>query len=147
MHEDIFHLGIKGLVRNEAGKILLLKVNLAELRDYHGEAYWDLPGGRIHRGAQVEETLRREVEEELGVTEISKVVLVGMVLAKIRIPQKSGEDVGLILAIYNCSIDHSQPLRLSPEHTEAQWFAPKEATQLLVVKYPPEFTKMIAALE
>lgn len=146
MPEDVFHLGIKGLVRNNKGEILLLKVNLEELHGYTGEAYWDLPGGRIHRGGTVEETLRREIEEETGIAEIAKIEPVGMVLSNIRIPQKSGGDVGLILAVYSCQLDHTQPIRLSFEHTEARWFSPNQASELLQVKYPPEFIRIVALL-
>ncbi len=146
MSEDSFHLGIKGLMRNDRGKILLLKVNLKELRDYTGEAYWDLPGGRIQRGGVVEETLQREIEEETGITEITSMKPIAMVLSNIRIPQKDREDVGLILAIYTCQLDHTQPIRLSFEHTEAGWFSPTEAAELLKVKYPPAFTQAIETL-
>lgn len=64
--EDSFHLGIKALIRNSDGKALLLKVNKEQLKGYSGEAYWDIAGGRIHKNSTVEETLRREVEEETG---------------------------------------------------------------------------------
>jgi hypothetical protein len=50
MNEDFFHLGIKALIKNADGKILLLKVNTAKLKDFHGEPYWDIPGGRVQNG-------------------------------------------------------------------------------------------------
>ncbi len=67
-----------------------------------------------------------------------------MVLSKIRIPTDEG-DVGLILAIYECHIDESQPIKLSEEHTEFSWFNPIEAAKLLEVKYPKEFTDIVKA--
>lgn len=70
MNEDCFHLGIKALIRNSEGKLLLLKVNPAQLRNHEGDPYWDLSGGRIHRGSTIEETLRREVAEETGITSL-----------------------------------------------------------------------------
>ncbi len=140
--EDKFHLGIKALIRNSAGQILLLKVNKEKLKGFQGEAYWDIPGGRIQKGQTVEETLIREVEEEIGVNEITNVKPFSMVLSKIRIPQ--GEDsVGLILGAYTCEIPENSELKLSEEHIEANWFAPFEASKLLEVKYPIEFTEKI----
>ena len=123
--EDSFHLGIKALIRNSAGQILLLKVNKEKLKGFTGEPYWDIPGGRIQKGQTVEETLRREVEEEIGVTEITNVKTFSIVLSKIRIPQ--GEDsVGLILGAYTCEIPENSEIKLSDEHTEAKWFSLEE---------------------
>jgi 8-oxo-dGTP pyrophosphatase MutT (NUDIX family) len=85
MSEDIFHLGIKALIRNNTGKVLLLQVNPASLRN-ETTAYWDLPGGRIQQGQTVQETLEREVIEETGITDIQSTKNIGMVLSNIRIP-------------------------------------------------------------
>jgi len=145
MNEDSFHLGIKALVRNADGKFLLLKVNPAELRGFSGEPYWDIPGGRIQRGSFVEATLRREVEEETGLTVTSSNHF-ATALSRIRIPLKEGNDVGLILSAYVCQVSDPSSIRLSNEHTESGWFSPKEASEKLKVKYPVEFTDRIATL-
>lgn len=137
--EDNFHLGVKAIIRNAAGKVLLLKVNPKKLHNI-SEAYWDIPGGRIQRGSTVEETLQREIEEEIGVKEIRDLKPVTMVLSNIRIPVKTS-DVGLILAVYSCTIDSKTPIILSEEHIEAAWFDMSEAAQLLQFKYPKSFTK------
>lgn len=42
------------------GKVLMT-------RDHRDNAIWDLPGGRINAGENIEAGLRREVQEELGV--------------------------------------------------------------------------------
>lgn len=143
--EDKFHLGIKALIKNSAGQILLLKVNKEKLKVFDGEAYWDIPGGRIQKGSTVEETLVREVEEEIGIKEITNIKPFSMVLSKIRIPQ--GEDsVGLILGAYICEIPENSNIKLSDEHIEANWFTPLEASKLLEIKYPIEFTDKIKEL-
>ena len=144
-NEDIFHLGIKALIQNPSGEILLLKVNTKNLKGFVGEAYWDIPGGRIQVGSTVEETLKREVEEEIGVKDITNIKPFSMVLSKIRIPQKDGS-VGLILSAYTCEIPEKSKIRLSEEHVEAKWFSPVEAAKLLEVKYPAEFTEKIKEL-
>lgn len=143
--EDKFHLGIKALIRNSKGEILLLKVNKEKLKGFEGDAYWDIPGGRIQKGSTVEETLKREVEEEIGVIEITNIKPFSMVLSKIRIPQ--GDDsVGLILGAYTCEIPENSDIKLSEEHVEAKWFTSNEASKLLEVKYPIEFTDRIKEL-
>lgn len=142
--EDTFHMGIKALIRNGEGKVLLLKVDPAKLRGSNKE-YWDIPGGRIQRGDTVEQTLRREIAEEIGVTDISGIQPLAMVLSNIRIPL-GPIDVGLILSVYTCNISPDAPITLSDEHVELGWFAPEQAAELLHVKYPPEFTSKIASL-
>lgn len=143
--EDTFHLGIKALIRNNAGEILLLKVNKELLKGYFGEPYWDIPGGRIHKNSSVEETLKREIEEETGLTEISNITKLDMVLSNnIRIPLKAGTNVGLILAVYLCDVTNYENIIISDEHTDYKWFEPKKASDLLKVKYPTEFTDKIA---
>lgn len=147
MKEDIFHLGIKALIRNNEGKILLLKVNKAVLKGYNGTEYWDIPGGRIHKNSTPEETLRREVEEETGITHTENINSVSMVLSNIRIPLDNAESAGLILSVYSCSMGETESIRLSEEHTEYAWFEPVEASRLLEFKYPKEFTGIIANLK
>lgn len=144
--EDKFHLGIKAIIRNDEGKILLLKVNVKQLRNYAGEAYWDIPGGRIQKNSTVEETLKREVEEETGITSIASFRPFNMTLSNnIRIPV-GDETVGLILAAYVCEAGEIKDIKLSDEHVEYGWFSPQEAAELLSVKYPKEFALKISEL-
>ena len=147
MNEDLFHLGIKGLVTNSDGNILLLKVNPAELHgSNNNNDYWDLPGGRVQRGGSIEDTLIREVEEELGVKEITIGKSIGMVLSNIRIPLEDGSSIGLILGVYECTLPANTKIKLSFEHIAYQWFSPAEAATLLHVKYPKDFCELVAEL-
>lgn len=145
MQEDTFHLGIKALLRNNKGEILLLKVNPAKLNGGKKD-YWDLPGGRVQKGSSVIETLRREVQEETGITEIYEITPFTMILSNIRIPLREGGDVGLILSVYTCEVAPDTPIALSQEHIASRWFRPVEAAELLRVKYPPEFTDRLRTL-
>jgi 8-oxo-dGTP pyrophosphatase MutT (NUDIX family) len=147
MNEDTFHLGIKALIKNKSGDVLLLKVNVKMLKGYKGEPYWDIPGGRIHKNSTVEETLRREIEEETGITSVTCVTPVNMVLSNIRIPLDEGEDVGLILSVYSCDVPDNSTIVLSEEHTEYHWYSPLEASKLLSFKYPKEFGEIVANLK
>ena len=145
MNEDVFHLGIKALIRKHKSKILLLQVNPAKL---HGERkdYWDLPGGRVQKGDSPEETLKREVLEETGITEIADIRHMTMVLSNIRIPTGDNESVGLILSVYGCTVPDNGTILLSDEHIAYEWFTPSDASELLQVKYPMEFCKAVANL-
>jgi len=141
--EESYHLGIKGLIRDRKGKILLLKVNPAKL---HGKGdYWDLPGGRVQKGDSIEDTFKREIAEEISIDEILDVKPLAMVLSNIRIPV--GDDtVGLILGIYQCKILDGSNIRISDEHIAFDWFEPRKAAKLLTVKYPEDFCEVIGSL-
>lgn len=143
--EDSFHLGVKALVRNAQGKVLLLQVNPAKLKAER-QAYWDLPGGRIQKGETVINTLEREVEEETGLIGLEKPVEIGMVVSNIRIPLDANDSVGLILSIYSVQAPESMTIKISDEHIAYDWFAPAEAAAKLHTKYPDAFCDKIAQL-
>lgn len=145
MNEDSFHLGIKALIRNNKGDILLLQVNPAQLNG-DNKTYWDLPGGRVQKGDSVTDTLKREVAEETGIHDIGTTKEVGMVIANIRIPI-GNDTVGLILGIYECEVADASSITISDEHIAYDWFAPKEAAKLLAIKYPKHFCELIDCLD
>ncbi len=147
MNEDTFHLGIKALIQNSEGKILLLKANKALIKEYKGNAYWDIPGGRIQKGNSAEETLKREIQEETGIASVCNIKHVSMVLSNLRLPLGDTGDVGLILSVYSCKIPTKSTIALSKEHTEYAYFEPVEAAKLLEVKYPKEFTDIVKNLK
>jgi 8-oxo-dGTP diphosphatase len=153
--EDLYHLGVKALIRNAEGQLLLLKVNPGKLKGNEHGAYWDMPGGRVQQGSSVEATLARELEEETGLTDIASSQPFAMVLSNIRIPQHPAAaahsaptpaatpDVGLVLSVYLCEVGDAGTIRLSDEHAEYAWMTPGQAAAMLQVKYPGEFTDKI----
>jgi 8-oxo-dGTP pyrophosphatase MutT (NUDIX family) len=82
MAEQLFQIGIKGLIRNLEGKILLLKVPEWGQNPEH----WDMPGGRMEPGESFLQTLRRELNEEIGVDYVGNAKHFGTVLSNITIP-------------------------------------------------------------
>ncbi|HUC89512.1 MAG TPA: NUDIX domain-containing protein [Patescibacteria group bacterium] len=143
--EDCFHLGLKGLIRNNEGKILLLQVNKEKL-DKTKESYWDIPGGRIKRGETAEDALRREIEEETGIRDITSIRPFSMTLSNIRIPQPRKQDVGLVLWVFTCNATIIDDVVLSDEHIELGWFTPQEVMEKLRFKYSSDFIEQLRAL-
>jgi 8-oxo-dGTP diphosphatase len=138
MKEDCFHLGVKALIPNAEGKLLLLK-------RMHPKGVWDIPGGRIQKNESVEDALRREVYEETGLQNILQIAPFMMFLTDRRISIQN-DDVGLILAVHLCNTCEDRPVKLSDEHKDYRWFEPNKAAELLMESHPKEFIEKIQSL-
>jgi 8-oxo-dGTP pyrophosphatase MutT (NUDIX family) len=141
--EQLFQIGVKGLIRNKEGKILLLKIPA-----WGGSpGYWDMPGGRMDPGETFEQTLRRELREEIGVEYEGTPKQLMAVLSSITIPVGDGR-VSLVLLPYEVDLPDGVEIKLGDdEHEEAfDWYAPEEAGKLLLIKYNPDFCDIVASL-
>lgn len=140
--EKLFYLGIKGLIKNSEGRLLLLK---SSLRDHVAgtKIYWDIPGGRIEEGADVLTTLRREIAEETGITDVLNPKFFTAAVSHHQIPIDGTRKAGLVLMIYTVEIPEESEIKLSPEHTEYEWVDASEAAIRLSNKYPEEFTSRL----
>lgn len=138
---DSFHVGVKALIFNIEGKVLLLQ------RDHPiKKLYWDLPGGRLQKGESLKETLVREVKEETGLNNFNEIYPFTTVVTDIRIPIHEGS-VGLIFSIFRFNLlTPFQPI-LSNEHINFGWFNPLEVSQKLKAQYPIEFIENLARLK
>ncbi len=147
MEHENYHLGIKALILNDKGEVLLFKVNPEALKK-KVDPYWDIPGGRVEKGENPIDTLFREIKEEAGLEKenFEKVESFSMVLSNIRIPL-GDNSVGLILWVHKCHAKSDLDIKLSFEHLEYGWFEKDEASKLLEYKYPIEFTRKIRKLK
>jgi len=141
MAEKLFHLGVKALVTNTEGKILLLQVNTANFQDR--TPHWDIPGGRMQAGQSVLDTLQREVAEETGITVVGEPEFFTAVISNIEIPLSDTEKVGLVLMVYRVTIPGNSTVHLSSEHTAYEWVARTVAAERLRHKYPAAFTDLL----
>lgn len=143
--EKLFHVGVKALITNRRGKILVFDVNTKHLRA-EKVAHWDLPGGRIQRGQNAEETLRREVQEEAGITKLNSIDFFSAVVSNIEIPVSKSQKVGLLLLIYKVAIPEESKIILSDEHVDYEWVTPAIAAKRLKYKYSKVFTEALTNL-
>lgn len=141
--EDIFHLGVKALIQNEKGQILLLEKN-PKKRSGLNPPHWDLPGGRLRKGDELEQTLSREVEEEVGIKDLKVIKLLDASISKFRVHLKTA-DVGLILFTYLCRTNSPAQL-LDDEHQAMKWCSRNEATKLLNLKFADSLIEQIKKL-
>lgn len=111
-----FQVGVKAVITRE-GRILAVQ---------HAEGFWDIPGGRIDGDESPEETIRREIAEELpGTTDIH----IGRPLGEARIPEVTFPDGSGLLLLYR-QVSAVVPPGLSDEHTAAEWVTPADAAEM-----------------
>lgn len=137
---QLFYIGVKGLIENEQGQILLLLADVTTHRK-NTEPYWDIPGGRIEEGGNLLDTLKREIQEETGITElVAEPEQVTALISNHMVPTDSGKDAGLALVVYKVMIPASAEIKLSDEHETYEWVDKAEAASRLSNKYPKAFT-------
>jgi 8-oxo-dGTP pyrophosphatase MutT (NUDIX family) len=139
--EKLFQVGVKALITNAKGEILVLDSGDWHLKNQ--TRHWDIPGGRIQEGHSVAETLQREVEEETGITKVSNSKFFTAVVSNFKDIPIDGHMVGLILMVYRVKVPENSKIVLSEEHSNYEWVAPAEAAKRLTYKYPAGFTDLL----
>lgn len=101
---------------------------------------WDIPGGHCEQGESLEETLVRELREEIGVTPTA-----WQDLAALRGLDATSETIEL--RVYVVTAWEGTPHNLLPEeHDHIAWFAVEEACRLPLAHsdYPELFRRALA---
>jgi 8-oxo-dGTP pyrophosphatase MutT (NUDIX family) len=143
MAEQLFQIGIKGLIQDIEGKILLLKIPKWGQNPEH----WDMPGGRMDPGETFLQTLQRELKEEINLNYVGIPQHLMTVLSAITIPVGDVR-VPLVLMAYKVELPSGAQITLDPNGPEQEyaWFEPTMAAKHLGIKYSPEFCEMVATL-
>ena len=114
-----FYVGVKGVIVKD-GKALILRNSTK-----FGRAdIWDVPGGRIDDDESIEQTLNRELKEELPNI---KNVRVGSLLNAYRLHKDIDGDKSLVLVFFKVEADFNGDPELSDEHIDLQWVTEAEA--------------------
>lgn len=112
---------ILGFIVNKKGEVLLTQRNEPKYKKWH--KFWQFPGGEIEFGETPEETLVREIKEEIGVT-VKVERLLPFVGSNIwRFPKL---DIQAVLLCYLCRIIKGKPNKKHWETLDFAWFDPKK---------------------
>jgi 8-oxo-dGTP pyrophosphatase MutT (NUDIX family) len=143
MAEQLFQIAAKALIRNNDGAIFMLHVPPWDNVPDH----WDLPGGRMDLGETFIQTLRREIDEELGVKLSGSPRQIMGMLTNILIPV-GGDRYPLVYIIFEVEIENPDNIQLSNETREFEfkWLAPKDAAMAMAHKFDKNFCEYISSL-
>jgi 8-oxo-dGTP diphosphatase len=105
---------------------------------------WDMPGGHCEPGETPEQTLIRELQEEIGITPTQ-----WQAAGVVTVPPATGS-AELVLHVYHVTAWDGPPINRQPdEHSEIAWFSLAELGRLDLAhpSYPALFRRMVQELE
>jgi 8-oxo-dGTP diphosphatase len=118
---QLFNVGVKAAIVND-GRLLVVK--------HATKGFWDVPGGRIDDNESIDQSLRREIAEELP---NATLVGTGEIICAYRVPDVVLDNGGgLLLLVYraNVTFDDNTDIALSSEHSEVKWMTLGEAAEV-----------------
>jgi len=108
----------KAFIKHD-GKILILRES-NKYEDGTNASKYDVPGGRLEPGQHFLESLKREIDEETGLScEIHEPFFVN----EWR-PVKDGETWQIVGIFFRCS-SQSEAVRMSQDHDAYEWIDPR----------------------
>ena len=100
--------------------------------------HWDFPKGHIEKGEEEKETVKREVEEETG---ISKISFIEGFKEKIKyFYRREGQTIYKEVVFYLVETKESK-IKISFEHIGYEWLAYEDALKQLTFKNAKEILK------
>ncbi len=119
-----FYVGVKGVIVQNS-KVLLVRSN--PNHENSGDR-WEMPGGRMDNNESIEQTLRRELSEELlNIADIKIDKLLGVH----RVHKDVSGEISLVLIYYKVTAKFDSEPKLSIEHTEYKWADKTSILQLV----------------
>jgi bis(5'-nucleosidyl)-tetraphosphatase len=125
------------IFRKEEGKIVYLLLDYPRtLRN--AQAYWDFPKGHIEAGEDLEDTARREIEEETGLKEIS--IIEGF-KKTIKYFFKADEKNVMKFVTFFVAQTQQKDIKISDEHKGFSWLPFDKAIETLAFKNAKDILK------
>jgi 8-oxo-dGTP diphosphatase len=110
---------VKGVILFN-GKVLIIK---RDENDDIGAGTWECVGGKIDFGEELEQALKREVHEEVGISIVVDKLLYATTF-------KTDPSRQIVVLTYKC-IATQNDVKLSEEHNEYKWVTENDFRELL----------------
>ncbi len=125
------------IFRKEGNKIYYLLLHYPS-SSRASKNYWDFPKGHIEKGEKIEETAKREVKEETGITEMR---LIPGFKEEIKYFFKFKDKNIFKIVIFLLAETKEKEVKISFEHIGADWLPYEQALERLTFKNAKEILK------
>lgn len=139
VEEQLFHVGVKALVHDSNGNLLLLNITRKD-----GKTYWDLPGGRVNENESMEGALNRELQEETSLTNLAIQKHLGVFMTDITIPLVNLRHARLLFSVYLYAVGELHAITTENNMT-AHWVAFDKALNDRIGYFPSDLLNAIKA--
>lgn len=109
------HLSHKVVIKNKDGKLLALRRSAT---DPSRPLTWDLAGGQVEEGENLEDSARREILEEAGL-EVGRIRF-------IHADARRDNDGTYWVALFSAAAAQTEDVQLSYEHDQYEWISREE---------------------
>lgn len=133
MKQIVQHIAVKAIIINEHGQVLILRKSDDDIRHAGKSGRYNLPGGKIKPGEKVEDALKREVNEETGLT-LNDSALLPVFVGEWR-PVINNIPNQIIGTFFACQSWTGQ-VQLDSEHDRFAWIDPNAVDSYDML--PPE---------
>ncbi len=135
---DCIGVGVGALIFNKHGQVLL-SLRGSKAKNERGK--WEIPGGAVEFGETLEQALKREVKEELGI-EIEVITM--LQVADHILPE---ENQHWVSPTFICSVKSGSPVIMEPgKSDQIQWFSIDEAANLPLANVTQKDIELIKGL-
>jgi len=121
---------VAGLVRDAAGRYLITR----RRKGTHLEGLWEFPGGKREPGETLEQSLARELEEELGAR--------FRVAERVQTVRWTYPEKTVVLHFFRCDVEAG---RVEPREGQLmEWVAPADFRKY---QFPPADAELLSMLQ
>lgn len=134
VEKRMYVVNVLGIVYNPKTKKIL--IGKRENDPFVKELGWSFPGGRLHHGKAVKDSLRLEVKKKTGISIRAKQLLLA------RIPPEQDQ---FLLLYYSCETQQTKS-KAGEKFVEVKWIKPKEWKKYFMTSIHPAIKRFLERL-
>ena len=123
---------------------MVLKADRSDIPWVKNPIYRDVPWWRQDIWEHIDQTLKREIQEETWIQPVTIGKYLGTCVTDIEVIYSDRESYGLILTMYLITVQWDPGVVLSHEHIAYERVEKEVFLERMQLKYPPEYLKNLA---